>query len=52
MGSPLRILIVEDLASDAELMTYELRQANLPFTLGEWKLTQISSGKLDSSGPT
>ncbi len=28
----LRILIVEDMASDAELMAYELRQANLPFT--------------------
>ncbi len=28
----LRILIVEDVASDAELMAYELRQANLPFT--------------------
>lgn len=32
MGPGLRILIVEDLASDAELMAYELRQANLPFT--------------------
>ncbi len=28
----LRILIVEDMASDAELMAYELRQAKLPFT--------------------
>jgi two-component system sensor histidine kinase UhpB len=28
----LRILIVEDVASDAELMAYELRQAKLPFT--------------------
>jgi len=28
----LRILIVEDLASDAELMTYELQRAKLPFT--------------------
>ena len=28
----LRILIVEDLASDAELMAFELRQANLTFT--------------------
>jgi two-component system sensor histidine kinase UhpB len=28
----LRILIVEDMASDAELMTYELRQVNLAFT--------------------
>lgn len=33
MAQGLRILIVEDLASDAELMTYELRQANLPFTV-------------------
>ncbi len=32
MTPGLRILIVEDVASDAELMTYELRQANLPFT--------------------
>ncbi len=32
MASGLRILIVEDMASDAELMAYELRQANLPFT--------------------
>lgn len=28
---PLRILIVEDLPNDAELMTFELRQANLTF---------------------
>ena len=32
MTQGLRILIVEDLASDAELMAYELRQANLPFS--------------------
>ena len=32
MVPSLRILIVEDLASDAELMAYELRQANLTFT--------------------
>ena len=32
MTQGLRILIVEDLASDAELMVYELRQANLPFS--------------------
>lgn len=32
MVQGLRILIVEDLASDAELMAYELRQAKLPFT--------------------
>jgi two-component system sensor histidine kinase UhpB len=31
MAPKLRILIVEDMASDAELMAYELRQANLPF---------------------
>src|SRR5512147_350919 len=29
---PLRILILEDLASDAELMTYELRQAKIDYT--------------------
>jgi PAS domain S-box-containing protein len=29
---PLRILVLEDLASDAELMTYELRQAKLDYT--------------------
>ncbi|MCX5893142.1 MAG: PAS domain-containing protein [Deltaproteobacteria bacterium] len=33
MTQGLRLLIVEDLASDAELMAYELRQANLPFTV-------------------
>ncbi|MGB7911866.1 MAG: PAS domain-containing protein [Desulfobaccales bacterium] len=32
MVPSLRILIVEDLASDAELMAFELRQANLTFT--------------------
>ncbi len=32
MAPNLRILIVEDLASDAELMAFELRQANLSFT--------------------
>jgi PAS domain S-box-containing protein len=32
MVSALRILIVEDQATDAELMAYELRQANLPFS--------------------
>jgi two-component system, NarL family, sensor histidine kinase UhpB len=33
MTTGLRILIVEDLASDAELMAFELRQANLPFSI-------------------
>ncbi len=32
MARGLRILIVEDMASDADLMAYELQQANLPFT--------------------
>ncbi len=32
MTQGLRILIVEDLASDAELMAYELRQANFTFS--------------------
>jgi two-component system sensor histidine kinase UhpB len=32
MASALRILIVEDLAVDAELMAYELRQGKLPFS--------------------
>ncbi|MCL4501238.1 MAG: PAS domain-containing protein [Deltaproteobacteria bacterium] len=32
MNQGLRILIVEDLASDSELMAYELRQGNLPFS--------------------
>ncbi len=32
MNQGLRILIVEDLASDAELMAYELRQANIAFS--------------------
>lgn len=31
-GRPLRILILEDMASDVELMTYELRQANIDYT--------------------
>ncbi len=29
---PLRILILEDMASDADLMTYELRQANIDYS--------------------
>jgi PAS domain S-box-containing protein len=29
---PLRILILEDMASDAELMTYELREANIDYS--------------------
>lgn len=33
MTQGLRILIVEDLASDAELMAYELRQANITFSI-------------------
>jgi PAS domain S-box-containing protein len=32
MERALRILILEDLPEDAELMVYELRQANIPFT--------------------
>ncbi len=32
MGPGLRILIVEDVATDAEVMVYELRQTNLPFS--------------------
>jgi PAS domain S-box-containing protein len=32
MKQTLRILILEDLPSDAELMVYELRQANIPHT--------------------
>jgi two-component system, NarL family, sensor histidine kinase UhpB len=32
MVAGLRILVVEDMASDAELMAYELRQANILFT--------------------
>jgi PAS domain S-box-containing protein len=32
MERALRILVLEDLPEDAELMVYELRQANIPFT--------------------
>lgn len=30
-GHPLRLLLIEDLAADADLITYELRKANIPF---------------------
>jgi two-component system sensor histidine kinase UhpB len=33
MGQALRILILEDMGADAELMAYELRQAKIDFTL-------------------
>ena len=43
MAQPMRILILEDVASDAEVMAYELRQARLDFT---WKRVEDEAGFL------
>ncbi|MGA7887393.1 MAG: PAS domain-containing protein, partial [Acidobacteriaceae bacterium] len=51
MVPSLRILIVEDLASDAELMAYELRQANLTFTTRRVDNDQDFVRELEQSPP-
>ncbi len=41
MDRPMRILILEDVASDAEVMAFKLRQAHLDFT---WKRVEDEAG--------
>jgi signal transduction histidine kinase len=51
MGGQLKILILEDLASDAELMAYELRQAGIAFSFKRVEDRKGFLQELEEFGP-